>query len=243
MPMKLANPLAYPLAVLAGGIFFVAGVRLLRLPNVVALPGAVAIATAGAAVLKGREPESLGLDNPGLETELLQAKERAQRLATQANDLQAESLNLLTETHQVELLGIVQYACDRTRELPAKLDAMATQLSGRGSLLSVDNLTKQLQEAQHKQQISTGVAREQWQRLATSLERNIQLAQQGEDAREAQVVNLSTLIVDAGGVLQQLQNKLRSADLDSDRQTDELRELGLELNNMQESMDVLMTPQ
>lgn len=243
MPMKLTNPLAYPLAVLAGGVFLVAGVRLLRLPNLVALPGAVAIATAGAAVLKGREPESLGLDNPGLETELLQAKERAQRLAKQANDLQAESLNLLTETHQVELLGIVQYACDHTRELPAKLDELATRLSRRGSLLSVENLTQQLREAQHKQRTSTGVASEQWQRLAASLERNIQLAQQGQDAREAQVVNLSTLIVDAGGILQQLQNKLRSADLDSDRQTDELRELGLELNNMQESMDVLMTPQ
>jgi len=49
--------------------------------------------------------------------------------------------------------------------------------------------------------------------------------------------------VDAGGVLQQLQNKLRSADLESDRQTGELRDLGLELNNLQESMDVLMTAQ
>ncbi|MEL7315783.1 MAG: hypothetical protein AAFN08_12605, partial [Cyanobacteria bacterium J06559_3] len=88
---------------------------------------------------------------------------------------------------------------------------------------------------------STGAAKAQWSRLVASLQRNIELAQQGEDAREAQVVSLSTLIVDAGGVLQQLQNKLRSADLSSDRQTDELRELGLELNNMQENMDVLLT--
>ncbi|MGD1940445.1 MAG: hypothetical protein ACFB0G_03975, partial [Leptolyngbyaceae cyanobacterium] len=83
--MKLTNPLAYPLAVLAGGVFLVAGVRLLQLPTVVALPGAVAIATVGGAVLKGREPESLGLDNPRLEAELRQAKERAERLAGQAN--------------------------------------------------------------------------------------------------------------------------------------------------------------
>ncbi|MDB9526097.1 hypothetical protein PN498_08870 [Oscillatoria sp. CS-180] len=239
--MKLANPLAYPLAVLAGGLFLVVGVRLIRLPNMIALPGAVAIAIAGSAFLKEKEPETLGLDNPNLEQELLQAKQRAAQLAVQANDLQAESIKLLTETSQVELLGIVQYACDRTRELPDKLDDLAQRLHRRGSLLAVDDLEKQLKEAQHKQRTSSGVAQAQWQRLADSLERNIELAKQGQDAREAQVVSLSTLIVDAGGVLQQLQNKLRSADLGSTDQTDELRALGLELNNMQESMDVLMT--
>lgn len=238
--MKLANPLAYPLAMLASGIFLVIGVRLIRLPSVVALPGAAAIAIAGSAFLKDREPETLGLDNPGLERELVQAKERALQLADQANDLQAESVKILTSTDQIELLGIVQYACDRTRELPDRLNELAQRLHRRGSLLSVDDLEKQLKEAQHKQRTSTGIAQVQWQKLADSLERNIELAKQGEDAREAQVVNLSTLIVDAGGVLQQLQNKLRSADLSSAHQTDELRELGIELNNMQESMSVLM---
>lgn len=241
--MKLANPLAYPLAVLAGGVFLIAGVRLMRLPSVVAAPGAVAIATLGASALKTREPETLGLDNPHLEKALRQAKAQAVQLAAQANDLQAESIQLLTATHQVELLGIVQYACDRARELPAKLDTLIDRLHHRGALLSVANLETQLKEAEHKQRTSSGVAQAQWERLAKSLERNIALAQQGEDAREAQVVNLSTLIVDAGGVLQQLQNKLRSADLESDRQTGELRDLGLELNNLQESMDVLMTAQ
>lgn len=238
--MKLANPLAYPLAVLMGGLTLVVAVRLVRLPSVIALPGAAAIATLGAAALKGREPEILGLDNPKLEQELQRARQRAGQLAEQANELQAESVNLLTETHQVELLGIVQYACDRTRELPARLDQLAKRLQGKDSILSVDDLQKQLKEAQHKQRASTGVAQEQWQRLSQSLQRNLELAQQGQDAREAQVVNLSTLIVDAAGILQQLQNKLRSADLNSTRQTDELQELGLELNNMQENMDVLL---
>jgi hypothetical protein len=104
----------------------------------------------------------------------------------------------------------------------------------------VEDLEGQLKEAQQKQRLSTGLAQEQWGKLVHSLNRNIELARQGEDAREAQVVNLSTLIVDAGGTLQQLQNKLRSADLNSSSQTDELRELGLELNNMQESIDLLL---
>lgn len=238
--MKLANPLAYPLAVLAGGVFLIVGVRLLRLPSVVALPGSVLVATAGAAVLKGREPETLGLDNPGLEQELLQARQRADQLSEQADELQAESVKLLTETHQVELLGIVQYACDHTRELPTKLDTLAKRLNSKGSILSLEDLQKQLEEAQHKQRTSAGVAQAQWQRLVESLERNMALARQGEDAREAQVVNISTLIVDAAGVLQQLQNKLRTADLNNSSQTEELRQLGLELNNMQENMDVLL---
>ncbi len=240
--MKLANPLAYPLAVLAGGLFLVAGVRLVGLPNAIALPGSVAIATVGAALLKGREPERLGLDNPTLERQLLSARQQALHLVTQANELQAESLHLLTRPDQVELLGIVQYACDRTRELPSKLDELTQRLSRKGAILSVEHLQTQLKAAQQKERTTTGVAREQWSRLAQSLQRNLDLAKQGEDAREAQVVNLVTLIADSGGVLQQLQNKLRSADLNSAQQTDELRELGLELNNLQESMDVLMTP-
>lgn len=241
--MKRANPLAYPLAVLAGGVFLVAGVRLIRLPSFIALPGAIAIATAGAAVLKGRKPETLGLDNPNLEKELQQARQQVMQLVEQANGLKAESVDLLTETHQVELLGIVQYACDHIQDLPDKLEQLIKRLNSKGALLSVDDLQKQLREAEQKQRTSTGVAQAQWSRLVESLQRNIELAQQGEDTREAQVVSLSTLIVDAAGILQQLQNKLRSSDLTSDRQTDELRELGLELNNMQENMDVLLTAQ
>lgn len=239
--MKLANPLAYPIAVLLGGLFLVAGIRLMGLPNAIALPGAVAIATAGAAALKAREPETLGLDNPKLERELLQIRQRASQLAEQANELQAESVRLLTDTAQVELLGIVQYACDRARELPAKIDQLTKRLNSKGAIFSVEDLQKQLQAAQQKQMTSTGVAKTQWSRLAQSLQRNIALAKQGEDAREAQIVSLSTLIVDAAGVLQQLQNKLRTADLSSNTQTDELRELGLELNSVQENMDVLLT--
>ena len=48
---------------------------------------------------------------------------------------------------------------------------------------------------------------------------------------------------DAGSGINRAMASETLSDLDSDSQTDELRELGLELNNMQESMDVLMTPQ
>lgn len=238
--MKLANPLHYPLAVLAGGVVLFSGVRLAGLPSGAMLPISAAIATLGAAVLKTREPETLDLDNPQLEQELQKARQQAASLTQQAEALQAEASRLLTDAHQMELLGGVQYACDRTRELPSKLDQLARRLQGKDSLLSVDDLQKQLIEAERKQRSSSGVAQEQWAKLVTSLRRNIQLAKQGEDAREAQVISLSTLILDAAGVLQQLQNKLRTADLDSSTAADEMRSLSDEFNSMQENMDVLI---
>ncbi|PSN19185.1 hypothetical protein C7271_08585 [filamentous cyanobacterium CCP5] len=238
--MKLANPLQYPIAVLAGGILLVAGVRLGRLPSVVVVPVAAAVAISAATVLQSRQPETFALENPALDRQLQQVRQQAQDLVQQAAALQTEAQQLLTDVHELELLGTVRYACDRSRELPAKIDQLSRRLSGRDSLLSVDDLQKQLAEVQQKQRTSSGVARDQWSKLATSLQRNIQLAKQGEDAREAQVVSLSTLILDAAGVLQQLQNQLRTADLTTTAAAEEVRSLSDEFNSMQENMDVLM---
>ncbi|MBD0267968.1 MAG: hypothetical protein ICV77_06705 [Cyanobacteria bacterium Co-bin8] len=239
--MKLANPLQYPLAVLVGGLTLFLGVRLASLPSGVMLPAAAAIATLGATALKSRQPDSSPvLENPRLEQELQKTRQQALNLTQQATALQAEAQRLLTEAHQIELLGVVQYACDRSRKLPAKIDQLAQRLQGKDSLLSVTDLEKQLIEAERQRQNSSGVARQQWDTLIASLQRNRQLAQQGEDAREAQVVSLSTLILDAAGVLQQLQNKLRTADLSSSLAADEVRSLSTEFNGMQENMEVLI---
>ena len=55
--MVLANPLNYPLAVLFGVIILVLGVRVANAPSLLMLPLAAGIATAGAAVLKARQPQ------------------------------------------------------------------------------------------------------------------------------------------------------------------------------------------
>ncbi len=55
MKLTLTNPLYYPIAVLAGGVILVAGVRFIGLPNFVALPAAAVVATGGAAVMKSKE--------------------------------------------------------------------------------------------------------------------------------------------------------------------------------------------
>ncbi|MGD1852996.1 MAG: hypothetical protein ACFB2W_01980 [Leptolyngbyaceae cyanobacterium] len=238
--MKLANPLQYPLAVLAGSIFLVGSVRLIRLPSVVAIPGAVAITVLGAAVFESRSPDRVELTNKAIDREFQQVRQQAVALGERADELNVEATKLLTASAQIELLGVVQYACDRTQELPQKIDRLARRMEGSDALLSVDELEQQLQQAEIKVRNSKGVAQEQWGKLANSLKRNIALARQGEDARQAQLANLSTLIAESGGVLQQLQNKLRTADLTSSVAADELRELSDEVKGFQENVDVLI---
>ncbi|KGF73537.1 hypothetical protein DO97_18740 [Neosynechococcus sphagnicola sy1] len=238
---RLANPLNYPLAVLAGMIVFAGGVRMVKLPSWLMLPVAGAIAIAGATLLKSRQPPVLELDNPALEQELYLACQQAQDLANKAETLRSEATKLLTHAAQVELLGTVQYACDRTRELPQKLQDLTRRLQGADSLLSLEDLQQQLATVQVKLETSSGVSRDHFLQLATSLQRNIDLARQGEDARQAQVVSLSTLIQDAAGTLQALQNKLRTADLSDTSQTLELRALSDQFNFVQENVDLLVS--
>lgn len=239
--MKLTNPLYYPLAVLGGAIVLVVGVRLLSLPRVVMLPVAVGVATIGASLLQTRKPEAFGLDNAELERELQQVKQQAESLAERANAFRVEATHLLDNTAQLELLGTVQYACDRATELPAKVSHLARRMQGADSLLSVTELQQQLNLAQARLQTSSGAAREQLNHLTASLQRNIQLARQGQDARQAQVLSLSTLIQEAAGMLQQLQNKLRTADLSSSSEALELQALSNEFKSVQDNVDLLVS--
>ncbi|MGB3613342.1 MAG: hypothetical protein WBA10_06055 [Elainellaceae cyanobacterium] len=238
--MKLANPLYYPLPVLAGAVVLVIGIRVLRLPSLVVLPAAAVIATAGAAVRKGQEPAVLDLDDPQLETALQGVRQQAVAVAEKSQGLRGEATQLLAQSNQLELLSAVQYACDRAEELPVKIDRLTQRMRGGRSLLSVEDLQRQRRDAEQQAKVSTGVARQQWLRLVNTLSHNIQLAQEGQDARQAQVVSLSTLTLEAAGVLQKLQNQLRTADLTDSRQTSAVKALSAEFASVQENLDLLM---
>lgn len=238
--IKLANPFYYPVAVLAGGVVLVLGVRFIQLPSIVMLPVAASITIGSASLLKSREPEYLELDNPELEREITAVKNSALALVNRSNDLRIEAKKLLTDSFQVELLAAVEISCDRAVELPAKIDNLARRLQGSNSLLSVSELQQQLTEVQQKLQSSSGVAKQHLSQLADSLQRNIKLAQEGEDTRLAQVVSLSTQIQDFAGVLQQLQTKLHSSDLTDSQQINELQELSDELISLQENVYLLV---
>lgn len=238
--MKLANPLYYPLAVLAGGISLIVGVRFLQLPSPIMLPIATGIAVAGSNFLKSREPKYLELNNPELEREITSVKTSALALANKSNELRLEVKNLLTDSFQMELLAAVQMSCDRALEVPAKIDNLAWRLQGSNSLLSLSELQQQLAEVQHKHRSSSGVAKQHLSQLADSLKRNIQLAQEGQDTRIAQIVSISTQIQDSAGVLQRLQNKLHTSDLTDSEQINQLQLLSDELSSFQENIDLLV---
>lgn len=238
--MKLANPLHYPLAVAIGGLVLFLGVRVGNMPVAVALPISAAIATSGAIFLKRNEPESLGFDDPELEAEIVSVKQQAVALSQQAQMLRVESSKLLTEAEQMDLLVAVQYACDRASEFPSKIDLLVQKFKGGNALLSIEDLEQQLLKVNQKLRNSSGVSLTQLQALASGLQRNIELVRGGESAKQAQVASLATLIVDASGVLQELQNKLRVVNLSDLQQTAELRSLTDELSCFQENAELLI---
>jgi len=239
--LKLINPLHYPLAVLAGGIVLVLGVKIVQLPSWLMLPVAGAITTGGAIVLKSKEPETIDLGNPVLEQELLAVKKQAQMLVTRAESLRAEADKMLTSSTQMELLTAVQYACDRTLELPGKINQFTRCLHGEDALLSVSELQQQLRDVEAKKINSSGVALQQLNQLGESLQRNINLARQGMDARQAQITSFSTIITDSAGVLQELQNKLRTSNLNDSEELQELRNLSEEISSLQDNFNILIS--
>ncbi len=234
---KLANPIYYPLAVLIGGISLVVGVRLLAIPNLIVIPTAAVITAAGATFLKSQQPDPEKL----LEQELEAIKSQARAVALSAETLRNEANQMLTNGEfQLELLVTVQSACDRAIELPEKIAALARRLPASNSLLSVEELQQQLQQVNNQLQSSSGATRQQLVQLANSLNRNLELARRGQDTRQAQIINLQAIIQDSAGALQQLQNKLRTADLNNSEAIQELRDLSDQLNGYQESAQLLL---
>jgi hypothetical protein len=238
--IKLVNPLHYPIAVFAGGVVLVAGVRWLQLPNVVAIPAAVGTAIAGSVALKAREPETFELGDPELERELQTLKQAALSVSQKATGLRSQAANLLTESFQLELLAAVELCCDRADALPGKVADLARRLQNSQTILSGSDLQRQLAAVERKLQSASGGARPHLEQLAASLQRNVQLAQAGEDTRFGQVVNLSTLIQDVAGTLQRLQTQLVSADVANPANLPQLQALSDELISLQESVEVLI---
>ena len=239
--MKIANPLYYPIAVLAGGVVLVAGVRFVGLPNFIALPAAAAIATGGATVMKSREPDAGKIAQQEIERELQTLLTSAKSLAEKAEILRQEANQLLSRgSFQMDVLVAVQGACQRAIELPIKIDELGRRIHGANSLLSVSDLTQQLQEVETKRCSSSGIASQHLDELSNSLKRNIQLAKEGQNARVAQIISLYTLIQDSAGVLQQIQNKMRIADLTDSQQVIELQASTDELTSLQDNFAFLV---
>ena len=243
--MKWTNPLYSPAAVLLGCVTLVLGVRLAKVSSAVVVPVAIVVSTLSASLLtpatKTQSDRPVQVQNLALATELVAMREQAQTLARKAQKLSDEAHQILNSSPYIELLGSVQFACERTSELPAKIDEIALRLQGEDSILSVGELQNQLRDVQDKLRKKPGAAAQaQLMKLSDSLKNNIQLTQQGQDARQAQVLSLSTLISESAGVLQTMKNQLRSLDLEDVTQAEQLRSLSNELRDFQENLDLLV---
>ena len=220
----------------------IVGARLFNVPAFVAIPAAVATAIGGASTVKHLHLDSVVLADSELAHELSVIRQSAKDLAVKAQQLLTESKQVLGgDSFQVDLMVSVEFACQRACELPPKIDAMGRRLQGKNSLLSVQELQAQLESVNLRLAQSSGIASEHLERLANTLRNNIVLARQGSDARQAQTIALSTAIQETAGVLQQLQNHLRTADLTDSNQVNELRTLSDELKGFQENVDILVT--
>lgn len=239
--MKLVNPFDYPISILISGVILVAGIRFIGLPNLVVLPTTAIISVASATVLKSREPDAENLANRELKQELEVISELAKSLAKKANILRQEANQLLGgEGFQMDLLVTVQSVCNSAIELPQKIAEVSRKLPNNEVLLSVEDLQKQLFEVRNKQKSSSGVSKQYLQQLATSLQRNIELAKAGKDTRQAKIFSLHQMVQDSAGLLQQLENKLRTVNLNNSEEIQELRNLSDELNSYQDNIKMFL---
>ena len=242
LKLKLVNPLYYPIAVLIGGIILVVGVRFLQLPNFAVLPTSIALSTVTAAVLKAREPDGNIKVMQELQKELQEIDQSVQDLVQKAKILQADAKQLLVQQDfQLNLLLEIEEVCNYVMELPGKIKNIAKNIVNIKSLLSIDELQQKLSQVQNKIVKSSGDSRRQLEKLAASLQRNIELAKTGTDTRQAQILNLHTIVEDASGVLQELQNKIRTADLSDSEKIHELSSLTEALKNQEKQVDLYLT--
>jgi hypothetical protein len=238
--MKFFNPFLYPFPILLGCLFLILSIRVLRLPIVVVFPIAGGLAVGGAMVRHSQEKPAL-IALQALQGELAEVKTLAEQLATKAELLRQEAEQILRNREiSLELLSAVQYGCDLAIALPGKVDRLAQHLPSETSLLSVEDLQKRLKAVRQQQVQSQGATQASLAKLAQSLQRNIELTQAGSDIRQSQILNLTTLIQDSAGTLQQLQNSLRSINLEDADQVSQLQSFTEELSRLQQEVDLLI---
>ncbi|AFZ54919.1 hypothetical protein Cyan10605_2852 [Cyanobacterium aponinum PCC 10605] len=232
---KIVNPLNYPLAVFVAGVCLFFGVRFANVSSFLMLPISISVGVIGSGFLANNSlnnDNKINLDNRALEEELELAKQESNLLIKKAENLRLEAKNLLHDAHQMDLLTAIEYGCDRTFELPEKIEYLSKKLSGSDSLLSEEELEEKLKTNLKKQQSANGLALKQLRQIESNLRRNIDLAKQGKSAREAQVFALTNILTESAGVLQQLQNKLRTSDLTNSQALQDLQDLTQELSSL-----------
>lgn len=241
--MKWVNPLSQPLAVAGGALVLLGGVLVLAQPLwVMALASMlVAFGISNLMVEFKKPPPALPPTPINFTPEQQALLEHARDLARRSSRLEKEAEVLLANTEQLELFGAIRVACALAQELPTHIETALLQMGDGTSLLAEEPLLAKLREVDGRIVNSSGVAREQWLRLQTRLRENLELAREGKSAQEAQTAQLTGMIVEAEGVLQSLQNRIRSANLADANESLELRNLCDELSGVQETLSAMVS--
>jgi chromosome segregation ATPase len=209
-PSAWANPLDDPLAMAAAGLLLVLLVRLTPLGLPLALLVG-AIAAAGLAMLRAQHA-SRGerLRDRRVGESIDAALQRAAQLAVQAELVSDEAMARFQDPGHLEPLGMVQLCCERLRGIPERIGERRPLLeSGGGILLSVDALQSRLsREREQLRHEGSPTLRRQRQRLVDQLQRNLDAARSGMDAREARLLALSTRLEQIDGGLRHLQQQV-----------------------------------
>lgn len=208
--LPLPDPLLYPLAVLAGGLVLVAGVRVAALGVPVSASAAVLTALLvgeqrrRSERLPGRKP------SPAAEAALEQALATALDLAQRSRQLNREASARLGGIEGMEDLAELQLSDQRLQELPDRLRSFGDRLeSSGGSQVPVQRLRQRLAEEERRARSASGALQQQRLQLVQQLQANLELARRGHDEREVRALSLTILLESASGELLALQERLR----------------------------------
>jgi hypothetical protein len=207
--LNLPNPLHFPLAVLAGGVVLVVGVRATGLGVPISASAAVACSVAVGSLRRRSELEPQIKPGPDAEAALEQAQASALDLGRRSQQLGQDASARLHGPDEMETLAELQILCQRIQELPGRITTFARQLDSTGaSLVPVNRLRQRLAEEERRAKGASGVIQEQRRRLVSQLKANLDLARQGHDGREVRLLNLNLLLESASGELLALQGLL-----------------------------------
>jgi len=241
--VPLVNPLHYPTAIFSAALVLVLGVRVWGLPRWLMVPVAVVMALGGSWLLHWREAQQPLFADPALTREIQQLRQQVNSLVQAAQKVQAEAARLLVDDPDLDLLVAVQEVCQQVQSLPQAVDQRVQRLyqTDYDAVLSVADLEKQLAQVRRQKRRVGSLAGAQLDRLEATLVRNIELAQRGQDTRLAQIAALVTLVQGTAGVLQQLQNQLRTFDIRNQQQLQQVRSLSETLQDCERQMTILVT--
>jgi len=229
--VPLINPLHYPTAIFCAALVLVVGVRVFWLPRWLML----LVALAGSYLLYQRERQRFPLADPALSRELRELRQQVAFLV--------QAARLLVDAPDLDLLVAVQEVCQQVQSLPQAVERRVQQLyqTDYDAVLSVADLEKQLAQVRRQKQRVGQLAGAQLDQLEATLVRNLEYARMGEDTRIAQITALMTLVQNTAGILQQLQNQLRTFDIQNQEQLQHLHRLSETLQGFEQQMTMLVT--